>query len=128
VAGADGGERPTPSLGPGRRPAVAALSPDGERVALIDDQGALHVYRTADAKADYRLPLALSGDALAWSADGARILAGGPTVRVFAAEDGHELATVVLGEPVVGLAASSSGRWLVRSADGVRTLDAALLE
>jgi hypothetical protein len=128
VAGADGTERTAPFFGPGRAPEAVALSPDGARVAVIDDQGALHVYRTSDGAGELGLPLGLGGHALGWSADGERLFAAREGIRVFSATDGEELVTLVFGSEVRSIEISAAGEVLARTADGAVTVDPAALE
>ncbi len=128
VSGADGSDRASPELGPGRAPQAVALSPDGDRIAVIDDQGALHVYRAAAGAGVLGAPLGLEGHALSWSAEGDRLLAAREGIRVFSAADGEELATLVLGSEVRSVAVSSAGELLARTADRVVTVSPGLLE
>ncbi len=60
-------------------PVYAGLSPDGARVASVDEQGALSVYATADGSTVQRATFAAGEETLAidWSADGARLAVGG---------------------------------------------------
>lgn len=81
----------------------AALSPDGQRLALADDQGTVHLYATPAGAApqklaQLRVDLAPVG-ALAFSADGRRLFSGSEEgrLRIWDAVHGLELGSVDLG-------------------------------
>ena len=81
----------------------AALSPDGQRLALADDQGTVHLYATPASAAPQKLAqlkvdLAPVG-ALAFSADGRRLFSGSDEgrLRIWDAAHGLELGSVDLG-------------------------------
>jgi dipeptidyl aminopeptidase/acylaminoacyl peptidase len=106
------GKRRAPSVGPGRLPTAVALSPDGTHVAMLDDGGTLHVYRTADGGAVFRNSVGLSGSVLAWDKYGSTIYAGSEPLRAFALK-GTEMGRIVLapGGKVEALAVSADGTW-----------------
>ncbi len=60
-------------------PVYAALSPDGTRVAAVDEQGTLSVYATSDGSVAHRATFAAGEETLAidWSADGSHLAVGG---------------------------------------------------
>lgn len=60
-------------------PVYAALSPDGARVAAVDEHGAFSVYASADGSVLQRATLGAGEETLAidWSPDGTRVAVGG---------------------------------------------------
>lgn len=105
------GERKAPAIGT-RLPAAVTLSRDGAYAAMIDDGGALHLYRSADGGTVFRTSAGLSGNLLAFDAAGSTIYAGGAPLRAFGL-GGAEVGRVVFapsGE-LRTLAVSPEGAW-----------------
>ncbi|MEQ1504202.1 MAG: hypothetical protein ABMB14_18310, partial [Myxococcota bacterium] len=98
------------SLGVGRKPVVAAVAPDGQRIAIVDDGGALHVYDRRGQPV-FRVTSGLTGTVLAWGPDGAVVYVGGAPIRVFRATDGVETVRFVLSPdgPIEELAVAADG-------------------
>lgn len=103
---ADGTPRPSPRLGPGRKPVALAVDPFGLGVAVVDDEGTLHCF-SADGRPLFRRPLDLeSGKVppLVWSDNGQYIYVGGAPLTVLDAKDGSLVTQLVIaprGEPSV---------------------------
>jgi hypothetical protein len=118
------GKRRAPSVGSGRLPVAVALSPDGTHVALLDDGGALHVYRTADGGTVFRNSAGLSGTVLAWDKYGSTVYSGSESLRAFGLK-GAELGRIVLAPSsstgpcnVEALAVSADGTWALAHSSG----------
>jgi hypothetical protein len=102
---------PPPDLGPGRKPVAVALSGDGSTLAVLDDGGALHAYRTRDGRAVFRVTAAVKGNQLQWGPGGLSILAGGDPLRMFSGSDGKEVLRVELSPdgPIEEIAVAPDG-------------------
>ncbi|MEZ4238353.1 MAG: hypothetical protein R3F59_19820 [Myxococcota bacterium] len=88
--------RASPNLGPDRVPSRVRVSPDGARVAVVDDAGTLLLYE-ATGRAILREPLAEgSGTALGFDPTGERLVAGGAPLRTFRTTDGAEVSRLQL--------------------------------
>jgi glucose/arabinose dehydrogenase len=96
VYGTDRALRATLDLGGGRKPVAVRVSPDGGGIAVLDDGGALHLYRTGDGRAVFRVLAGIRGTELAWTPGSVHLVAGGDPVRVFNAADGRELLRLAL--------------------------------
>jgi WD40 repeat protein len=130
----------------GARPYAARFSPDGQRIAVGFDDGAVVQVLDAQTLAEVARPSS-SGVAagnlarVAWSADGRSLLAGGSwasdggtLVRRWAADDWSRFADSVASRnaiaDLVALPASAGGGWLVGASDprwGVLDASAKLL-
>jgi WD40 repeat protein len=101
----------SPELGPDRRALSVALSSDGTTVAVLDDKGTLHAYRTGDGRAVFRVNSDIEGRQLAWAPGRGYLLAGGDPLRVFGASDGKEVARIELAPDgvITALAVAEDG-------------------
>jgi hypothetical protein len=124
--------RSTPAIGADRLPVAVRVSPDGARVAVIDDAGALHLYE-ATGRAVFRLQAELTGTALAFDPTGALVVAGGAPLRAFGTADGAEKVRVRLpgsGEVSGAVVRGDGGLVLVQegaAGQSLRVVDPAVL-